>query len=105
MAKGAEFNDAVFNDEVGGTIDRLHQQLDTSLERSVDLHRSGADEEAVLAETAVAVGAAKALEILTGESWETQLQRREEGGAGEAPAPPEPPEPRRLFRRHKAPPE
>ncbi len=94
-------NGAEFNQEIGGTIDRLHDQLDTSLERTVDLHRSGANEEAVLAETAVAVGAAKALEILTGESWETQLQRREEGAPEEPPAPAEPPEARRLFRRGK----
>ena len=98
MPAGAEFNE-----DIGGTIERLHEQLDTSLERSVDLHRSGASEDAVLAETAVAVGAAKALEILTGESWEAQLERREEGAA--PPAAPEPPGPRRLFRRTKAQPD
>ena len=72
-----------FNENVDGTIGRLENQLETSLERTVDLHRSGGKVEAVLAETAVAVGAAKALEILTGESWEAQLERREQG-AGEA---------------------
>lgn len=64
--------------DVRGTIKRLHEQLDTAVERTTDLHRSGADEEAVLAETAVAVGAARALEILTGETVEAQLERREE---------------------------
>ena len=67
------------NDAIGGTIGRLQDQLDTAQSRAVKLHRSGANEEAVLAETAVAVGAAKALEVLTGESWEEQLERGEEG--------------------------
>jgi len=76
---------AEFNQDVDGTIDRLQNQLETSVERTVNLHRTGGNEEAVLAETAVAVGAAKALEILTGESWETQMERREDG-AESAPA-------------------
>lgn len=91
MATGGEIND-----DIGGTIDRLHQQLDTSVGRSADLHRTGGNEEAVLAETAVAVGAAQALEILTGESWEEQLKRREAG----AVAPPPPPKARRWRRRN-----
>lgn len=99
MGTGSEFND-----EIGGTIHRLHEQLDTSLERSVDLHRTGANEEAVLAETAVAVGAAKALEILTGESWETQLERREDPAADSSPPAPAPP-PRRWRKRDKPLPE
>ena len=99
MATGDELNR-----DIGGTIDRLQSQLDSSVERSVDLHRAGAHEDAVLAETAVAVGAAKALEILTGESWETQLERRAEEAAGGPPPPEEQPaEPRRLFRRGRTP--
>lgn len=99
MANGAELNR-----DIGGTIHRLHAQLDSSLERSVDLHRAGAHEDAVLAETAVAVGAAKALEILTGESWESQLERRTGVAAGGPPPPEEEPvEPRRLFRRGRTP--
>ena len=91
-----------FNEDVGGTVDRLQEQLDAAVERTVDLHRSGAHEEAVLAETAVAVGAAKALEILTGESVEAQLERREEAALAAAPAAEEPsPEPRRWLRRSK----
>ena len=73
MATEGEINDAI-----GGTIGRLQEQLDSSQTRAVELHRAGAHEEAVLAETAVAVGAAKALEVLTGESWEAQLERGEE---------------------------
>ncbi|MEO5680005.1 MAG: hypothetical protein ABIS47_10090 [Acidimicrobiales bacterium] len=96
MGTGAEFND-----EIGGTIHRLHEQLDSSLERSVDLHRTGAHEEAVLAETAVAVGAAKALEMLTGESWETQLERREDPAT--AVPPPEPPSPAGRWRKRNNP--
>ena len=87
-----------FNHDVGGTVDRLQEQLDAAVERTVDLHRTGAHEEAVLAETAVAVGAAKALEILTGETVEAQLERREEAAlAAEEPSP----EPRRWLRRAK----
>ena len=74
MATEGEINDAI-----GGTIGRLQDQLDIAQSRAVELHRTGAHEEAVLAETAVAVGAAKALEVLTGESLEAQLERGEEG--------------------------
>lgn len=91
------------NEEIGGTASRLHEQLDTSLVRAVDLHRTGASEEAVLAETAVAVGAAKALEILTGDSWEETLERKEEAVAA-GPAPGDAPsEPKRWRRRNKDP--
>ena len=76
MATEGEINDAI-----GGTIGRLQDQLDTAQSRAVALHRTGGHEEAVLAETAVAVGAAKALEVLTGESWEAQLERGEDGSA------------------------
>ena len=89
-----------FNQDVGGTVDRLQEQLDVAVERTVDLHRTGAHEEAVLAETAVAVGAAKALEILTGETLEAQLERREEAALDPAAEEPSP-EPRRWFRRSK----
>jgi hypothetical protein len=85
--------------DVGGTIDRLQLQLDTAVGRTTALHRNGASEEAVLAETAVAVGAAKALEILTGETVESQLERREDGGA----PPPAPGTGRRWLRRPSAP--
>lgn len=85
-----------FTGEIGGTIHRLHEQLDNSVVRTTSLHRTGANEEAVLAETAVAVGAAQALEVLTGESWEMQLQRREMGPAV-APAP----KPKRRLRRSR----
>jgi hypothetical protein len=84
--------------DVGGTIHRLEEQLDTAVGRTTELHRTGANEEAVLAETAVAVGAAKALEILTGETWEAQLARREDG----APAPTPARTGRRWLRRNKA---
>lgn len=73
---------AAGGDDIDGTIHGLREKLDIAVERTVELHRSGGHEEAVLAETAVAVGAAKALEILTGESLETQLERREEATAG-----------------------
>lgn len=80
------------NDDISGTIARLNEQLDTAVGRTVDLHHAGCHEEAVLAETAVAVGAAKALELLTGEDWEAQLERREAAlatsdGAASEPAP------------------
>jgi len=94
MDTGAEFND-----DVEGTIGRLKDQLDTSVERTVDLHRTGGNEDAVLAETAVAVGAAKALEILTGESWESQLERKEDGADAGAPRQ------RRWLRRKKTTPQ
>jgi len=71
--------------DVGGTIGRLQEQRDTAVRRATGLHRSGASEEAVLAETAVAVGAARALEILTGESWESQLERQEVAAARVTP--------------------
>lgn len=83
--------------DVGGTIHRLEEQLDTAIGRTTALHRTGANEEAVLAETAVAVGAAKALEILTGETLEEQLARREDG----ATPPPSAPAGRRWLRRSK----
>jgi len=88
------------NGDIGGSIHRLNAQLDTALERTVDLHRAGGNEEAVLAETAVAVGAAKALEILTGESWENQLERKEEGKVA-APVASNASQPRRWRRRGK----
>lgn len=90
------------NDDIAGTISRLNEQLDTAVGRTVDLHHAGANEEAVLAETAVAVGAAKALEVLTGEEWESQLARREAGSAapGEAPGATRPS--RRWARRRRA---
>lgn len=75
--------------DVGGTIHRLEAQLDTSLGRSIDLHRAGGNEEAVLAETAVAVGAAKASSSLR-EDWEAQLQRREQAAGSGSSAPAEP---------------
>jgi len=84
--------------DVGGTIGRLQEQRDTAVNRATGLHRSGASEEAVLAETAVAVGAARALEILTGESWESQLERHE---AGDPPAPPDDDAQRSRFGRKK----
>lgn len=65
-----------------------HKQLDTAVARTVDLHRTGAPDGAVLAETALAVGAAKALELLTGESVEAQLEHREDRAAPDPPAPP-----------------
>ena len=72
------------NSEIDGTIHRLQNRLDTAVVRTTELHRTGANEEAVLAETALAVGAASAIEILTGETLESQLERKEAG----APAPP-----------------
>ncbi len=97
MSTGGEINE-----DIGATIHRLNAQLETSLDRTVELHRAGAHEEAVLAETAVAVGAAKALEILTGESWEQQLERKEEAASPAAPEPEAPPrEARRWLRRPK----
>jgi len=86
------------SDELGDTINQLHEQLDTAVARTVDLHRTGAPEGAVLAETAVAVGAAKALELLTGESVEAQLERREDGAV---PVPPAPASGWRRLRRSK----
>jgi hypothetical protein len=90
------------NDDIAGTISRLNEQVDTAVGRTVDLHHAGASEEAVLAETAVAVGAAKALEVLTGEDWETVLERREAGLdlPDGAPGDSRPP-PRRWSLRHR----
>jgi hypothetical protein len=89
------------NESLGATVERLHLQLDTALNRSLDLHHSGASEEAVLAETAVAVGAAKALEVLTGETWEAQMERRESvlAASGRMPASEPAGERRRWLRR------
>jgi hypothetical protein len=66
------------------TADAMSQQLDVARRRSVELHRAGADEDAVMAETALAVAAAKALGCLTGEDWDDRLQP----GVGEEPEPP-----------------
>lgn len=75
------------SDAFGDTVHQLHEQLNTAVARTVDLHRTGAPEGAVLAETALAMGAAKALELLTGESVEAQLEHREDRVATEPPGP------------------
>lgn len=62
--------------ELGQTIERLEAQLDTAVDRSVHLREAGADENVVLAETALAVGAARALERLTGVSWDERLEAK-----------------------------
>ena len=56
------------------TADVLSHQLDAARRRSVALHRAGADDDAVVAETALAVAAAKALGCITGSDWEDELQ-------------------------------
>lgn len=87
--------------EIGQTIEKLDHQIDTAIERAVELRRDGADEEVLLAETAVAVGAARALEGLTGVSWEERLETKAEefsSGPTESQAPPPEPRRRRWWR-------
>ena len=68
------------------TVDELSRQCDLAVERSTEMHRDGAADDAVLTETAVAVRTAIALECLTGISWDERL---EHGGPQVAdPAPP-----------------
>lgn len=92
-------SDGGTNNDIDTAIGRLHGQLNRALSRSVDLHRTGENDEVVLAETAVAVGAAKALELLTGEPWETQFERREQETTV---VPPARPGPRGWLRRRRA---
>ena len=56
------------------TIAKMNDQFHTAVERSANLHRNGAHDDAVLTETVVAVTTAKALEFLTGVSWDERLQ-------------------------------
>ncbi|HUQ62332.1 MAG TPA: hypothetical protein VM121_01085 [Acidimicrobiales bacterium] len=76
-----------FNQELGKTVEGLQEQFDTAVERSAALRESGASEEVVLAETAVAINAAKALEVLTGVSWDSRLMDKA-AGCGQEPAVP-----------------
>lgn len=69
----------VISADLGQTIHSLEEQLDTAVDRAVHLRENGADENVVLAETAVAVGAARALERLTGVSWEERLEAKGDG--------------------------
>lgn len=61
---------------LGQTIEKLEEQLDTAVDRTANLRQQGADDNVLLAETAVAVGAAMALERLTGVSWEARLEAK-----------------------------
>jgi hypothetical protein len=69
------------------TADVLSHQLDAAQQRSVALHRAGADDDAVMAETALAVAAAKALGCITGSDWEDELQP-DPGDDPDEPTPP-----------------
>ena len=69
------------------TADALSRQLDAAQRRSVALHRGGADDDAIVAETALAVAAAKALGCITGSEWDDELQPDAAEGPGE-PSPP-----------------
>jgi len=74
-----------FNNELGKTVEGLQEQFDAAIERSTELRDSGASEDAVLTQTAVAVRAAKALEVLTGVSWDSRLLDKATG-SGHDPA-------------------
>lgn len=78
-----------FNMELGKTVEGLQQQLDAAVERSTELRESGASEDVVLTQTAVAFRTAKALELLTGVSWDSRLldETPAAGAESEAPAP------------------
>jgi hypothetical protein len=73
-----------FNAELGKTVDGLQSQFDRAVERTAELRGSGASEEVVLTQTAVAVRAAKALEVLTGVSWDSRLLDKAAGSGMEA---------------------
>ena len=60
------------------TVHRLHADLDRAVQRTVDLRAAGASDEVILTETAMAVKAAKALEGLTGVSWDERLEQKAE---------------------------
>lgn len=65
-----------FDEELTTHLETLNQDLDDALRRTMELHRSGADEEAVLAETSLAFRAARSLEALTGVAWEERLEAK-----------------------------
>lgn len=95
-----------FNRELGSTVQGLQSQFDAAVARTVELRDSGATEDVILTQTAVAVKAAKALEVLTGVSWDSRLLDKtagvDDGGFGPEPAAdPQPEAPRRrgLLRR------
>ncbi len=96
------------NQELDGTVARLHQELDAAVDRTVELRRDGAHEDVVLTETLLAVRAAQALEGLTGVSWDERLQNKLEAASADAvpePAPaatPARPRGLRRLRRSKA---
>ena len=64
------------------TIAKVTDLFDVAVRRSNELHRAGADEGPVLAETALAISTAKALECLTGVAWEDRLA---DGGTDDQP--------------------
>lgn len=59
--------------EVVEAYDRL---IDDAITNTVDRHRAGASEDAVLTETLIAVRSAQAVQQLTGVEWDDQLQAR-----------------------------
>ena len=92
------------NQELDGTVARLHQELDAAVDRTVELRRDGAHEDVVLTETVLAVRAAQALEGLTGVSWDERLEEKlgaaeTEADAEPAPGPDAPRPGRRGLRR------
>ncbi|MGH9190384.1 MAG: hypothetical protein ACRD0Q_10195 [Acidimicrobiales bacterium] len=94
-----------FDQELSAHLQSLGRELDEALHRTVELHRCGADEEAVLAETSLAFRSARALEALTGVAWEEQIKAKVERvlGPGTAPAGSDPTPTKRRWRRAQAP--
>lgn len=72
-----------FNQGLGKAVEGLEEQFEAAVERSAELRESGASEDAILTQTAVAVRAAKALEVLTGVSWDSRLLDRAAGSGEE----------------------
>ena len=66
----------VYADRLASTASTLEAKLDDAIARSVELRSRGANEEAVLCETLVAVQAAKALEGITGVEWDDLLEQK-----------------------------
>jgi hypothetical protein len=60
--------------ELDAHVGRLDRNMELAVRRAVALHRQGADEDAVLAETVFAFRAARSLEALTGLPWEDRLE-------------------------------
>ena len=62
-----------YRSDIADTIAKVTDLFEVAIRRSNELHQAEADDGPVLAETALAVSTAKALECLTGIAWEDRL--------------------------------